>query len=127
MLLDEPSDNSAMKTLSHAGQDSISTGHDSTSRQKMLVAGFPDRYVYALIAYSLLAFLVAGFILDRSYEERLTNWQGKLTHIGEVNQRLLESWLKGREKDAQGLATLAPVRAAVSAGRAAFVDSQLES
>ena len=68
-------------------------------------AGFPRRYLYAVIGCSLLVTLFAVFILYREYQEQLGYWHEKLTRVADVNQRLLENWVRERSDDAGLLAS----------------------
>lgn len=68
-------------------------------------ARFPHRYLYSVITCSLLVTLVAVFILYGEYREQRTYWHEKLTRVADVNQRLLQNWVKERNEDAELLAS----------------------
>jgi PAS domain S-box-containing protein len=87
---------------------------DNSREEQESTARLPRRYVQVLVACAVLAVLVAALILHSEYREQMTYWQEKLTRIADVNQQLLESWLKERDGDAQELASFVSVKALVS-------------
>lgn len=68
-------------------------------------ADCPRRFLYAVIGGSLLVTLFAIFIIYGEYQEQLGYWHEKLTRVADVNQRLLENWVRERSDDAGVLAS----------------------
>lgn len=68
-------------------------------------ADCPRRFLYAVIGGSLLVTLFAIFIIYGEYQEQLGYWHEKLTRVADVNQRLLENWVRERSEDAGVLAS----------------------
>lgn len=68
-------------------------------------ARWTRRYLYAALGCSLLVSLAAASVLYREYREQLRYWHQKLTRVADINQRLLQDWVKARNEDARRLAS----------------------
>jgi two-component system, cell cycle sensor histidine kinase and response regulator CckA len=71
-------------------------------------------FLYLLAAWVLLASGIGSYLLRLEYAEQLEYWRERLTRTADVNQRLLEDWLRERRGDARELASFMSVRDLVS-------------